>query len=150
MIRTSLLVLLSLIGAFLVGCGSNEKPKAQTGRSAARPVRKGLWITDPPDSARVPYRPYVLGTISDTSISALFLVVHPTPTKEYWIQPPCMLRPDGAWLGQPYIGLENTPAGVSFEIRAVADPVDDIKPGTSLKDWPPARYSSNVVTVFRQ
>ncbi len=150
MSRITVFVVLCLVGAVLVGCGGGEKSKVESARAKARPAREGLWITDPPDSARVPYRPYVLGTISDTSISALFLVVHPTPTKEYWIQPPCMLRPDGAWLGQPYIGLENTPAGVPFEIRAVADPADDIKPGMSLKDWPSARYSSNVVTVFRQ
>ncbi len=150
MARIAVLFFLCQVGAVFVGCGGKDQPKVESARVRARPVREGLWITDPPDSSHVPYRPYVLGTISDTTVSAVLLVVHPTPTKEYWIQPPCMVRSDGAWLGQPYIGLEDTPAGVSFEVRAVADPIEEIKPGTSLKDWPEARYSSNVIVVFRQ
>lgn len=150
LIRTVVPVASCLAFIVLAGCGNQEQPKPRTARTAARSVREGLWITDPEDSASVPYRPYVLGTVSDTSVNAVFLIVHPMPTKEYWIQPPCMLRADGAWLGQPYIGLENTPAGVGFELRAIADPTEDVRPGSSLKNWPEARYSSNIIVVFRQ
>ncbi|MBM3321925.1 hypothetical protein FJY69_00350, partial [candidate division WOR-3 bacterium] len=71
MTRITVLSLLCLVVAVLAGCGGGEQPKARSPRSATRPVPEGLWITDPPDSARVPYRPYVLGTVSDTSVSAV-------------------------------------------------------------------------------
>jgi hypothetical protein len=153
--NTATLTILAVVLASLTGCGKKDQPKPQAaaarpGAPPSQPVREGLWITDPQDSTRVPYRPYVLGTISDTTIRSLYLVVHPLPTREYWVQPPCGLRADGAWMGQPYIGLENTPANVGFEIRAVADPPEDVVSGKSLKTWPEARYRSNVVVVFRQ
>lgn len=115
-----------------------------------QPLQPGLWILEPPDGASVPYRPIFAGTISDTTIEAVWLVVRAVGMPDYWIQPPAPVRDDGVWVCQPYVGLSDTQAGVKFEVRAVAGPQNPLAPGQKLGTWPKGRYQSNIVVVARE
>jgi hypothetical protein len=146
--RTIVVTIAVVIAASLLGCGKPApKPEAQAGRQT---VQAGLWITDPPDGAAVMQRPYMAGTVSDTTVQAVWLVVRAVGTTGYWVQPPVPVRPDGMWVAQPYIGLPETATGVRFEVKAFADPAAELASGTELKAWPEARWASNLVTVSRQ
>jgi len=144
-----------LIAVSLFGCGK-PAPKAegqagQPGQSGIRrPAQAGLWITDPPDGAAVMMRPYMAGTISDTTAQAIWLVVRAVGTSGYWVQPPVPVREGGMWVAQPYIGLPSTAAGVKFEVKAFANPKTELASGTELKSWPEAQWASNMITVARQ
>lgn len=146
--RVVVFALVVVVGAGLLGCGqSAPKPETQAGR---KNVQAGLWITDPPDGAAVMMRPYMTGTVSDTTVQVVWLVVRAVGTPGYWVQPPAPVRPDGMWVAQPYIGLPETASGVRFEVKAFANPAAELASGIELKDWPAAQWTSNLVTVSRQ
>jgi hypothetical protein len=152
--KITMSALLAVVVAF-IGCGQSPQPdQAQAPKPGAagqnQQIRDGLWIVDPADGAAVPERPIFAGSISDTTIAGVWLVVRAVGTPGYWVQPPAMVRPDRMWVSQPYIGLPSTAPGVKFEVQAFANPKDELKSGTELKGWPAAMWSSNKITVARQ
>jgi hypothetical protein len=157
----TLILLSSALLVSLVVCGKPTEPapaskpgRAGVDEAAAKPlpgpVRQGLWILEPADGAGVPYRPVVVGTVSDTSALPVFVIVRAVGMPDYWVQAPAAVRKDGMWLSQPYVGLTDTKPGISFEIRAVAAPGSPVQPGDKLSAWPDGRYQSQMVTVVRQ
>jgi len=105
-------------------------------------------ITEPANSAKVAMRPVVRGQVW-TKDASVVLVVHPTETGDFWVQPPIKVEKDGSWQTRPYVGrAEDT--GKGFEIRAVAAMKLDLKEGQVLSDWPAAAAQSPVVAVTRE
>lgn len=139
-----------------VGCGSRDSEPASTSPSGEAGIRlpdeikPGLWIVDPTENAKVDYRPYVVGTVSDTSLMDVVVVVHAIGGEGYWVQPRVAMREDGVWLCQPHIGLEDTPSGSSFEVRAFAGLENPVVPGADLPGWPRAKMTSNLLTLVRE
>ncbi len=154
MFRLTVLALCLAAITAVVTCGkqSPESDTAKQNQGPASPIeiRPGLWIVEPADQDSAPYRPYVIGTISDRTVQEVWLIVHLGGAEEYWGQPLTARREDGVWLNQPHVGLADTPAGVGFEIRAFAKLRTSLEPGTMLNGWPEAKLSSNTVTLIRQ
>jgi len=129
-------VLLAVMVSLLVVSASfgQQKPKIQ--------------ITEPEDGAKVPRRPYVVGTVTDTE-AEVWVVVHPMETSEYWVQPRPTVRDDGTWKTKIHIGRKGSvDKGKDFEIRAFANPTEDISEGKTSY-WPKAEAKSEVIEVTR-
>ena len=146
------------VGFLVLACGKKgETPEAQSVAplpdASMPPVPKvtkpGLWIVEPQDGSQVEHRPYVTGTISDTTVQEVWVVVRPIEGDGYWVQPQAILRTDGAWMSRPFIGLADTPSGASFKLRAFVRPMSGVKSGDRLDDWPEAELVSNQVIVKR-
>jgi hypothetical protein len=107
-----------------------------------------VFITDPPDGATVPARPFITGTVADPT-ARVWVIVHPTEVGDYWVQQAAGLRDDKTWRVQIYVGEPNTGAGTRFEIRAVANPKAQLSEGKVLDRWPEAQWMSQVIEVAR-
>ena len=107
-------------------------------------------ITAPPDRSDVPWRPPVMGTLSDPS-ARLWVVVHPIETSEYWVQPKVSVEADGTWSTVIYIGRAGRiDEGKGFEIVAFANPVGVLREGLVFGDWPMAEARSQRIEVVRK
>lgn len=110
-----------------------------------------LCITEPQNEAKVEPRPFVRGKVA-TPNAKVWVVVHPTGTSEFWVQPPVTVtkgeKEGGAWSVQVYVGDSATKDETQFEIMAIADPDKPVTVGKRV-DWPGAKWKSNVVTVAR-
>ena len=160
MIRNIVLYVPALVLISLLACGQKPAPAKAAAPTSdlnevamkplAEPPKPGLWIIEPKDGGNVAYRPVVVGTISDSTVRSIWIVVRAKGTSEYWVQPMAALRNDGMWICQPYVGLAETKPGVPFELRAVAEPKSEVRSGEKLAGWPEGRYVSDVVTAARQ
>ncbi|OYD17058.1 hypothetical protein CH330_00975 [candidate division WOR-3 bacterium JGI_Cruoil_03_51_56] len=152
--RLSVLVL-CLVLSTVINCGEKPSKKDASGQNQMPApgtvvIRPGLWIVDPPNQTPVPLRAHIAGTISNRTVQEIWVVVHSIGGKGYWVQPKAVLRQDGIWMCQLYIGLPDTPSGVKFEVRAFAKPKKTLQSGEELNDWPDAELSSNSLILIRQ
>lgn len=166
MSKASLVVMLAIAVA-VIGCGSGQRPSqsvgspapagavttdagsTSTGDTSVRPTRvqDGLVILVPRDWDTVPEAPLVSGTISDTGVLKIWLVVHPLKDGDsYWVQSPANVS-DSRWQAQTHIGHPTlTKAGELFEVGAFAKPTSTLETGQVLADWPKAAIRSRLVT----
>lgn len=104
-------------------------------------------IDEPKNGAKVPWRPCVEGKVS--AKADVCVLVHPTRTGDYWVQPDVGVNEDGTWSVTIYIGRAGQDAGQRFEIRAVANPKVPLSEGDVLKAWPRGQWRSDIITVIR-
>jgi hypothetical protein len=109
-----------------------------------------ISITAPADNEQVVGRPFVEGTVLD-STAKVWVIVHPMEVSDYWIQPPVTMREGGKWKVQVHIGRPGPEdIGKHFEIMAVANAKNNLKEGDKLRGWPDAKWKSQVVEVIRK
>jgi hypothetical protein len=109
-----------------------------------------LRITSPLDKARVPERPYVEGTVTDSN-AKVWVIVHPMEVSDYWVQPSVTVKENSTWKVKIYIGRPGSiDVGKQFEIMAVTNPKASLKEGTVLSGWPEAQEKSQVIEVTRR
>jgi hypothetical protein len=112
-------------------------------------LKEMLRITAPSNSAQVPWRPAVEGTVADQS-AKVWVIVHPMEISDYWVQPSVTIKEDGTWKITIYIGNPGTnDVGKQFEIMAIANPKTSLNEGDKLGGWPEAQWKSQVVEVTR-
>lgn len=108
-----------------------------------------ITISVPKNGSQVPRRPKVEGWVRDPKVP-VWLVVHPIATAGYWVQSPASVGTKGNWQAGVYIGQVGTEdVGQLFEICAVACPDDKLSEGMVLRDWPMAKWRSQVLEVER-
>lgn len=130
--------MIHLLLAVVLGLGTVATAQAQA-----------LRVTDPKDNAAVAHRQLVSGEVTGPTES-IWVVIRPTATGDYWVQPPVRDLKDGKWSTTVYFGRPGSvDMGAAFELRAVVDPAMTLKEGQVLKSWPSARLSSPVVRVER-
>lgn len=115
----------------------------------AQQERGFVRIDEPKDGARVPWRPCVEGKVSDAKAD-VWVLVHPTRTSDYWVQPEVGVNKDRTWGATVYLGRAQRDAGQRFEIRAVANPRVNLSEGDVLGAWPRAQWRSDIITVIRR
>ncbi|MBM3300856.1 MAG: hypothetical protein FJY85_12990 [Deltaproteobacteria bacterium] len=109
-----------------------------------------MSILEPVDGQSVVERQYVSGKTTDSS-AEVWVIIHPMEVSDYWVQPRTSVRDDGTWKVSAYVGR---PGGIDvgrlFEIRAVANPKQDLREGQVLSYWPEAQWKSKVIEVKRK
>lgn len=80
----------------------------------------------------------------------IWVIVHPAMGGAYWVQPPASPTASGEWTTKAYFGQEGQHHGVEFELRAVANPADELHEDAVLSDWPKVGQSSSVKLVTRR
>ena len=109
-----------------------------------------LQITEPASGSNVSWRPAVKGTTTQPS-SETWVVVHPTETSEFWVQPRVSQDTKGNWMTVIYIGRAGPiDVGKHFEIVAFANPAERLWEGLVLGDWPAAEARSQLVEATRK
>lgn len=112
-------------------------------------VIAGLVIDYPAHGQSVARYVLAKGKVSDP-FSRVWLVVHPSDSFRYWVQPKIQPDEEGNWQGQIYIGsIDPAESGIRFEIRAFANPMVMLSEGAELFCWPEAQQSSVIVEVVR-
>jgi|WetSurMetagenome_2_1015567.scaffolds.fasta_scaffold400781_1 hypothetical protein len=125
---------------------SNKSGQNDTQNKSKAPIN----ITSPANNDTVPQRPYIQGTVSDTSFK-VWVIVHPILVAEYWVQPKIMVRENGIWKCSIYIGREgNVDVGKRFEVMAVADPKEELSEGMMLSFWPTSKAKSEIIELVRK
>lgn len=105
-------------------------------------------ITDPATGDAVEWRPIVRGTVSEAN-AEIWVVIHPQGVSGFWVQPPVTVDGD-SWSVQVYVGhKEGLDRGKTFEIRAYANPREELHEG-ERDSWPTAEAVTKVVEVTRQ
>ena len=108
-----------------------------------------ISITDPEDRATVSMRPQVSGQVTG-EVASVWVVVHPTGTDGYWVQQSVRDIQDGKWSTRIYIGRPGAiDVDKEYEVRAVADPEEQLEEGAELKGWPKARAVSAPLRLKR-
>ncbi len=120
-----------------------EQPPAPVPQSVG-----AIGIVSPEDGAAVPDQAIVKGFASDTK-SKVWVIVHPTETGAYWVQPAVELRKDGNWMTLVYIGDAGS-SGMHFEILALANPKSVLHEAEVLGTWPDAQSYSQIIEVTRK
>lgn len=108
-----------------------------------------VTIIQPKPNAVVKPRDTVAGSVSDPR-AKVWVVIHPTETSGFWVQPPVTVDSDGTWSVLAYFGREGSiDSGKPYEVRAFANPSEPLKPG-ERSEWPTASAQSRVVRVTRR
>lgn len=107
-------------------------------------------ITAPEHKSEVGQKPVISGTVSDPS-ARVWLIVRPTVTNDFWVQEPAAVNEDGTWQGTVHIGRPGSvDVGEGFQVRAVADPKNELKAGDKLTWWPKSKGKSKVIKLTRK
>lgn len=118
--------------------------------AATSSLAGSISITAPKEGQEVPERPNVEGIVDDAS-SDVWVVLHPLEVSECWVQPEVFVHDDGSWITSIYVGRPGrADLGKQFQIRAVVNPVDDLKEGDIVRCWPEAEAQSDLVVVKRK
>jgi len=142
--RYNSLVLILLASCLaLVACGGKSAP-------AARDVQPGLWITEPAAGANVDLNQRVSGTVSDTAVNEVWVVVNPVSISTYWVRGRAPVKKDGTWTCDAQIGESGISTGNPYDIRAFALPLEPLAVGDRLTGWPEAGLVSEPVNVIRK
>jgi hypothetical protein len=107
-----------------------------------------ISITEPKDGDAVPELPNVKGTVSDPN-ARVWVVIHPMKQSEFWVQQSITVQ-DSTWEVTVHIGQGTLGVGERFEIRAVANPKEEIGERDVLPGWPDAQSQSRVIKVTRR
>lgn len=133
--RTAFIALIALL-AFCAWRLSFESPS-------------GLLIVRPTANSFVPEEMVIEGKVSNAE--TVWLVVRPKNEHYYYVQPQVKVQHDGKWLGVIYIGEHNSENdGLTFQIRALVNPVEKLINGEMYYDWPEAELTSKIVEVVRK
>ncbi|MFD2570225.1 hypothetical protein ACFSUS_06235 [Spirosoma soli] len=112
------------------------------------PVASGLVIIRPAHWSIVPQELIIEGKVTDAEI--VWMVVHPTISPTYYVQPPSKVQDNGSWIGVIYVGGPNHgPDSLIYQIQAVVNPTKELHSGEVLSSWPEAELSSQIVEVIR-
>jgi hypothetical protein len=72
-------------------------------------------------------------------------------TSQYWVQPSVSVKTNGSWKVMIFIGRPgDVDVGKHFEVMAVANPVNSLKEGDVLEDWPKAQHKSGAIEIIRR
>ena len=116
--------------------------------SQTRGSSSGLSIELPSNGMIVPRESFAEGRVSNAG--AVWLIIHPPNTHEYWVQSPAKVEQDGTWKGLILVGgkgqLFN---GARAEIRAFVNPFKQLKEGEMIYSWPKAQLSTKRIEVIR-
>lgn len=83
-------------------------------------------------------------------LADLWLIVSPSGSYRYFVQPKLKANVDGSWKRQIYIGsLDKGDIGHHFDIRGFINPKQELTEGDELDAWPDADYCTEVMTVVR-
>jgi len=127
----------------LVACGGKSVP-------VARNVQPGLWITEPAAGANVDPSERISGTVSDTAVSEVWVVINPVSISTHWVRGRAPVKKDGTWTCDAQIGESGISTGNPYDIRAFALPAEPLAIGDKLTDWPEASLVSEPVNVIRK
>jgi hypothetical protein len=120
-----------------------EHPPAQAALDFIR-------IQAPDNSSRVKHRAFVEGVVSDQK-AEVWVVVHPTDTSSYWVQPKISVRSGGEWSVLAYFGRAGSiDSTKKFEVIAIVNPIEKLREGDYFDAWPQAKWASQVITVERE
>jgi hypothetical protein len=79
------------------------------------------------------------------------VLVHPSGTPEYWVQPRLRQVGRNRWTTLIYVGRPgDVDAGREFEILAVVQGTVPLVEGQALQDWPASELRSAIVRVRRK
>ena len=136
-----ILIVFAMIAGFLfAGCDCPPCPE-----------RGDICIAALGNHAKVDWRELVCGEVADPK-AQVKLVIHPTATTQYWVQPNVIVGKNGKWEVRPYFGDAGAKykENEDFEVRAFANPKQQLKEGDILADWPEAEWTSPIVRVARK
>ncbi len=120
-----------------------RKPASDTAPPASR-----LVLSRPSNGRVVPMEVLAAGTVSNAQ--TVWVVVRPTGSTHYYVQPPMEVKEDHTWRGVIYIGSVNRAnVGLSFQVRAFVNPDAVLNEGDLLRMWPQAELATGVVEVVR-
>jgi hypothetical protein len=130
--------------------GSRTPEKSPLPPPVRNPQVVTTRITAPGQNARVPWRQFVEGTVSDRK-AIVWVIVHPMETMGWWVQPAISVKEDFSWRVEIYVGRPgNVDRGKCFEIRAVVDPKARLEEGMVLDALPKAECESQIVEIIRE
>ncbi|MGF1600828.1 MAG: hypothetical protein ACFCU8_02210 [Thermosynechococcaceae cyanobacterium] len=125
-------------------------PSSATDTAASDTAESQVQINEPNTGTKVGLELPVKGT-SPAPGEKVWLIVHPTHTADYWVQPPAASGGEGEWETVIFIGREGTEdVGQSYDIKAVVNPKSPLKEGDVLKDWSEGEFTSTVTQVERK
>ncbi len=111
-------------------------------------LAKDINIESLSDGAKVDAEITVSGTVHNAN--EVWVIVHPRETTDYWVQSSVIVK-DDRWDVRISIGRTSAiDSGKQFEIMAVADPQQPLAEAQVFKEWPAARWKSQVVSITRK
>lgn len=138
----------SYIGDMAAG-SNNEIIIADNKRSVSATVENEMFIDRPRPEESVERLVMAEGKVKDP-IADLWLVVRPSGSYRYFVQPKLKVSADGSWKRQIYIGsLDEGNIGHRFDICGFVNPKLELTEGDELDAWPEADYCTDVRTVIR-
>lgn len=132
--------LFALCGVILVGfsaCDCSEN-------KICDPPSGELVITSPCPDSKVDAMRLVKGTVADADVKEVWVIIHPMETADYWVQQKATVQ-DHKWEVICHFGEPGQHVGKPYELRAVAMPNDGPLRTGAIKNWPEAKYSSQLV-----
>ena len=105
---------------------------------------KPIVIMYPHDNAVVSSNILARGTARSTDTD-VWIIVHPMATDGYWVQSRSAVGQDHSWVARACFGASDT-----FQVMAVVEPVEELRPGVVLANWPKAKARSQIVEVVRK
>lgn len=145
-----ILSLFIVAGLFLSWKGTQRPTKSVSLLPAAGEAKLSIVISEPKDGSEVANIYPVSGTTADEN-AAIWVIVNPTATNEYWVQPATRMTGNGRWMTRAYFGRPGTiDTGKRFRIMALANPKMRLKEGDVLGSWPEAQSRSQVIEVTRK
>lgn len=147
-----LLIGIGLLVGLLLGVGVSlylAKPFSEKSELAAQnaTVPNRLAILHPYHKGHVPSTFVVNGLANPNEI--VWIVTHFQDTKIYWVQFPALVDHRGFWVQAVKIaGAGFDIAGRKHEIRALVNPVNELKVNDVLSTWPKAERSTGVTEII--
>jgi hypothetical protein len=108
-----------------------------------------LTIEKPSQNESVGVRHEISGTVSTRS-ARVWVIIQPREIGDCWVQTPIIVNSDQSWRLLAQFG-EDTPEHwkKSYEVRALANPKGDLRPGKT-SCWPEAEAYSDPLYVIRK
>lgn len=144
------IVLPALIPPVFIEIASKIKSFASGEDSPAR-IRLGqpIEITWPASGAKVLWNFVIHGTVRGPK-DAVWVIVNPYRVGQFWVQPPAVVRDNGAWTCEIFVGVGGPfNRGIEFDIHAIANPQRQLARGVVLSHLPDAEAVSPTVRVVR-
>ena len=140
-------LLILFLAASLSFGGNMPKKKAVPKKPKA--AKQSFCVTKPANGEKVPQRFTVEGKGAKAG-ARVWVVILPTHTSTYWVQPAVTVNKDGSWSVEAYFGREGMDMGAPYSVRAVMNPKNDLNEGMQLSGWPEAEAITDAVSVTRQ
>jgi len=111
-------------------------------------VARNITIESPSNGEKVDAELIASGSVHNAN--KVWVIVHPIETTDYWVQPAVTVK-DEFWDVQTFIGRPGTlDSGRHFEIMAIADPYEQLVEAQVFKEWPSARWRSQIISITRK